>query len=108
MFSSVCSSSIVSLIEAARRNCFGVRFSILMWGIRSLIRERVKSHSNSEKWGWAKLVGIWLIVSSGPGAAFRWRMMENQSGGSPVTCNRVLGQFSANHTRKREHLVVGM
>lgn len=55
-----------------------------------------------------KLVGIWLTVSSGLGAAFRWRMMENQSGGSPVTCNRVLGQFSANHTRKREHLVVGM
>ena len=51
LFSSFCSSSIVSLIEAARRNCFDVRFSILMWGIRSLIRERVKSHLNSEKVG---------------------------------------------------------
>lgn len=30
LFSSFCSSSIVSLIEAARRNCFGVRLIILM------------------------------------------------------------------------------
>jgi hypothetical protein len=30
LFSSFCSSSIDSLIEAARRNCFGVRLIILM------------------------------------------------------------------------------
>ena|ERR1035437_915087 len=30
LFSSFCSSSIVSLIEAARRNCFDVRLIILM------------------------------------------------------------------------------
>ena len=51
LFSSLFSSSICSVIEAARRNCFDVRFSILMSGIRPLIRERVKSHSNSEKGG---------------------------------------------------------
>src|ERR1017187_9175627 len=47
LFSSLFSSSIVSLIEAARRSCVDVRLIILIWGIRSLIRKRVKSHSNS-------------------------------------------------------------
>ena len=62
LFSSFCSSSIVSLIEAARRNCFGVRLIMLMWGIRSLIGERVKSHSNSEKGGLSYC--NWLLAVS--------------------------------------------
>jgi hypothetical protein len=33
LFSSLFSSSICSVIEAARRNCFGVRLIILMQGI---------------------------------------------------------------------------